>query len=89
VNIKERDSVVLTADLSMEGLLAGDVGAVVHIHNGGVTYEVEFITLTGMTVAVATVEASQLRPVSRQDLNHVRELVPRRDFFNPDLTVPP
>ena len=39
-------------------------------------YEVEFITLTGRTVAVATVEASQLRPVSRQDLNHVRELVP-------------
>jgi Domain of unknown function (DUF4926) len=76
VNIKEHDCVVLTANLPAEGLLAGDVGTVVHIHKGGVAYEVEFITLTGTTVAVATVEASQLRPVSRQDLNHVRELAP-------------
>jgi hypothetical protein len=44
-------------------LPAGDVGTIVHIHNGGAAYEVEFITLTGRTVAVATVEASQLRPV--------------------------
>ena len=76
MNIKEHDCVVLTADLPAEGLLAGDVGTVVHIHKDGVAYEAEFITLTGRTVAVATVEASQLRPVSRQDLNHVRELVP-------------
>lgn len=66
----------MTAKLPGEGLLAGDVGTVVHIHKGGAAYEVEFITLTGRTVAVATVEASQLCPVSRQDLNHVRELVP-------------
>lgn len=76
MNIKEHDCVVLTADLPTDGLLAGDVGTVVHIHKGGVAYEVEFITLIGTTVAVTTVEASQLRPVSRQDLNHVRELVP-------------
>ena len=76
MKIKEHDCVVLTADLPAEGLLAGDVGTVVHIHKGGAAYEVEFITLTGTTVAVATVEAKQLRPVSRQDLNHVRELVP-------------
>jgi hypothetical protein len=76
MNIKEHDCVVLTANLLKEGLLAGDVGTIVHIHNGGMAYEVEFITLTGRTVAVATVEASQLRPVNRKDINHVRELVP-------------
>jgi hypothetical protein len=76
MNVKEHDCVVLTADLPKEGLLAGDVGTVVHIHQGGVAYEVEFVTLTGRTVAVATVEASQLRPVSRRDISHVRELVP-------------
>ena len=76
MKIKEHDCVVLTADIPTDGLLAGDVGTVVHIHKGGAAYEVEFITLTGSTVAVATVEASQLRPVSRQDINHVRELVP-------------
>ncbi|MGO9587971.1 MAG: DUF4926 domain-containing protein [Limisphaerales bacterium] len=76
MKFKEHDCAVLTANLPKEGLLAGDVGTIVHIYKGGVAYEVEFITLTGRTVAVATVEASQLRPVSRQDINHVRELVP-------------
>jgi hypothetical protein len=54
-------------------LEAGDVGAVVHIHKGGVAYEVEFVTLTGKTIAVATVEASHLRPIGQRDINHVRE----------------
>jgi ATP-dependent exoDNAse (exonuclease V) alpha subunit len=75
MKLKEHDCVVLTANLPKEGLVAGDVGTIVHIHKGGVAYEVEFITLTGRTVAVTTVEGSQLRPVSRRDINHVRELV--------------
>jgi hypothetical protein len=74
MKIKEHECVVLTADLPGEGLKAGDLGTVVHIHRDGVAYEVEFVTLTGRTVAVATVEASQLRPVSSRDLSHVREL---------------
>jgi hypothetical protein len=74
MKFKEHDCVVLTANLPKEGLLAGDVGTIVHIHKDGVAYEVEFITLTGRTVAVTTVKESQLRPVSRQDINHVREL---------------
>lgn len=72
--IKEHDCVVLTADLPDEKLEAGDVGAVVHIHKDGVAYEVEFTTLDGHTVAVATVASDQLRPVSRRDISHVREL---------------
>ena len=72
--IKEHDCVVLTADLPDEKLEAGDVGTVVHIHKGGVAYEVEFVTLDGHTVAVATVASDQLRPVSRRDISHVREL---------------
>ena len=74
--IKEHDGVVLTSDVPEEGLLAGDVGTVVHIHRVGAAYEVEFCTLTGQTVAVATVLASQCRPVSRRDISHVRELAP-------------
>ena len=72
--IKEHECVVLTADLPAEKLEAGDVGTVVHIHKDGVAYEVEFITLDGHTVAVATVGSAQLRPVSRRDISHVREL---------------
>ena len=73
--IKEHDCVVLTSDIPDEGLEAGDVGTVVHIHRDGAAYEVEFLTLTGQTVAVATVLPSQLRPISRRDISHVRELV--------------
>ena len=72
--IKEHDCVVLTKDLPEEGLVAGDVGTVVHIHNGGAGYEVEFMTLTGETVAVVTLLASQVRALNRRDLAHTREL---------------
>ena len=68
VMIKEHECIVLTQDLPEEGLQAGDVGTVVHIHRGGAAFEVEFITMTGQTVAVATVLPAQLRPVNRRDI---------------------
>ena len=71
---KEHDCVVLTQDLSEDGLKAGDIGTVVHIHAGGIGYEAEFMTLAGETVAVVTPLSSQLRPIARGDLGHVREL---------------
>jgi len=72
--IKEHDLIVLTCDLPKEGLKAGDVGTVVHIHKRGEAFEVEFVTLNGDTVAVATVLASQVRPVSHGDLTHARPM---------------
>ncbi|MGH7254285.1 MAG: DUF4926 domain-containing protein, partial [Nitrospirales bacterium] len=66
--------VVLTSDLPAEGLKAGDVGTVVHIHREGKGYEVEFLALDGGTVAVATVEAPQVRPVSHRDITHARPM---------------
>jgi len=74
MRIKEHDCVVLTADLPKEKLKAGDVGTVVHIHKGKTAYEVEFTTLDGHTLTVATVGSGQLRPVSRRDVAHVRQL---------------
>ena len=74
MKIKEHDCVVLTADLPGEELEAGDVGTVVHIHKSGAAYEVEFTTLDGRTLTVATVERKQWRPVSRRDVAHVRQL---------------
>jgi hypothetical protein len=74
--IKEHDCVVLTANVPDDGLEAGDVGTVVHIHKGGEGYEVEFITLTGETVAIVTLMASQVRPLTRRDLAHTREMAP-------------
>ena len=72
--IKEHDCVVLTKNLPEEKLEAGDIGTVVHIHDGGAAYEVEFMTLTGETVAIVTVAASQVRALNRRDLAHTREL---------------
>jgi len=61
-------------DVPDEGLKAGDIGTVVHIHHGGAGYEVEFMTLAGETIAVTTLMASQVRGITRQDVARVREL---------------
>lgn len=75
--IKEHDFVVLGAAVPAEGLVAGDVGTVVHIYRDGQAFEVEFTTLEGKTAAVITLEASQVRPVGQHEISHARELTPR------------
>lgn len=50
--IRELDRVVLTKDLPEDGLKAGDVGTVTHVYRDGGAYEVEFLTLSGQTLAV-------------------------------------
>jgi hypothetical protein len=70
--IKEHDSIVLTSDIPAQGLRAGDVGTVVHIHRNGEAYEPEFATFTGQTVAIATVLHSRCRSVGRDDISHLR-----------------
>jgi hypothetical protein len=72
--IRELDRVVLTADVSSEGLVSGDVGTVVHVYADGKAFEIEFMTLDGETAAVATVEASAVRPVNGRDISHSRHL---------------
>jgi len=64
----------LLKDLPEDGLQAGDVGTVIHIHRQGEAFEVEFMTLDGGTVAVITLLSSQIRAVSKRDIAHVREL---------------
>jgi hypothetical protein len=74
--IKEHDRIVLTEDLPEETLKAGDIGTVVHIHQNGAGYAVEFMTLTGETITVVTLMAAQVRPLVRRDMAHARELQP-------------
>jgi hypothetical protein len=52
--INELDLVVLKRDVPSERLTAGDVGTVVLVHQEGEAFEVEFMTLSGDTVAVVT-----------------------------------
>ena len=70
--IKYLDSVVLTVDLPHYGLTAGDIGTVVMIHANGKGYEVEFMTLDGETLAVTSLLATQVRPISHKEIAHVR-----------------
>jgi len=72
--IAEHDRIVLTEDLPQGSLKVGDVGTAVFVHTPGAAYEVEFMILDGTTVAVATVEANQLRPVGHADITYARSL---------------
>lgn len=70
--IAELDSVVLNIDMPEQGLLRGDIGVVVLVHQGGAGYEVEFATLDGETVAVVTLMSSQIRPIAHREIAHAR-----------------
>ena len=72
--IQEHDCVFLTADVPADGLLEGDLGTVIHRHAGGAGFEVEFMTLTGETVAITTLLPGQIRPIAQREIAHVREL---------------
>lgn len=74
--IAEHDPVILVHDIADHGLQRGDVGAVVHAYTDGQTYEVEFVTAEGETIALLTLEAAALRPVSGHKILHMRHLVP-------------
>lgn len=71
--IKEYEQVVLTEDLPEHDLKAGDLGTVVMIHGDHAGYELEIFSADGRTLDVVTVEASQVRPIKREDVLHVRE----------------
>ena len=70
--IDELDLVVLKRDLPKERLAAGDVGTVVLVHQQGAGYEVEFTTLSGDTIAVMTLDASDVRPIEGREMVHAR-----------------
>jgi len=73
--ISEHASVILTEDIPASGLLAGDVGVVVHIHRQGAAYEVEFMTMDGGTLTIETLESRQVREAGNLDIPHVRERI--------------
>ena len=74
MTIKELDSVVLTKDLPDAAFKSGDVGTVVMVHQGDAGYEIEFTTLTGDTLAVMTVPADAVRPVTANEIPHARRV---------------
>jgi len=72
--IKEHDRIALKTNLPAQKLKAGDIGTVIHVHKKGAAFEVEFLTLRGETVAITTLEASQVRPIQKKEIAHARLL---------------
>lgn len=72
--LKELDLAVLRHDLTSYGLVAGDVGTVVFVHDGGRAHEVEFMAADGRTIAVETLISDQVDPVSGERILHLRQL---------------
>ncbi len=72
--IKELETIVLSRDLPEHGLSRGDIGAVVHSYKSGESYEVEFVTGRGKTIALVTLEVNDIRPMNPNEILHVRNI---------------
>ena len=71
--LSESDSIVLAVDLPQFNLEAGDVGTIVLVH-GDDGYEVEFMTLDGEPIAITSLAADKVRPISRREIAHARSI---------------
>lgn len=74
MTVREHDVVVLRRDLEEHELQKGDVGVVVHVYHGNAGYEVEFMTGSGKTIAVVTLDAQDIRPIGDSEILHAREV---------------
>ena len=73
MSIRVLDSVVLEVDMPSHDLKKGDIGAVVEIYSAEAV-EVEFVTASGHTLALVTLNTKQVRPVGPRDIPSVRQL---------------
>jgi hypothetical protein len=71
MSLHELETVVLARDVPEANLRAGDLGAIVHVHDESMI-EVEFVTASGRTQAVRTLSTRDVRPVRDEDLLAVR-----------------
>ncbi len=72
--MQELDQVVVLEDLNEMPVRAGDIGTIVGIYQTNKAYEVEFVSLTGQTVGVATLAASKIRAIHEGEIAHARLL---------------
>lgn len=73
MKIEALDTIVLRKDLPAQGLKAGDVGAVVETY-GSTGVEVEFVTGSGRTQALVTLDIEDVRVFGASDLLSARPL---------------
>ena len=73
MNYKLLDTVVLDRNLPQHGLRIGDLGAVVEVYEPE-GLDVEFVTASGKTQALVTLNVKDVRPVQDGDLVAVRSV---------------
>jgi hypothetical protein len=70
--------VSLAKDFPEQNLHRGDLATIVEIHEGGPAqkagYSLEVFNAVGETIAVLVVEESEITPVKRNEILHVRQL---------------
>jgi hypothetical protein len=74
---KKLECIVLVRDIPGHDLRTGDMGAVVEVYPGG-GVEVEFVTGSGETLALLTLDDSDVRRVDSRDLLATRRLTRAR-----------
>lgn len=68
------DTVIMTANLSTDEVLVGDLGTIVEIYTDPTpAYEVEFVNPNGTTRALLTLSPDQIRPLSENDVLTTRQ----------------
>ena len=76
MTLRSLDVVVLNEDLPSHGLKRGDLGTVVEVYAPDAV-EVEFVTASGRTQALVTLQPSKVREVGDDDLVAVRPVTSR------------
>jgi hypothetical protein len=71
VSFKALDIVVLNNELPAHGLKPGDLGAIVEVYEPN-ALQVEFVTASGRTEALLTLDVADIRSVGDTDLVSVR-----------------
>ena len=66
--IDELEVVTLVRPLADYGLASGVLGTIVMVHDGGAGYTVEFMTQQGETLAVATLDAPDVRVATADEI---------------------
>ena len=70
---KVLDTASLDRGLPEQGLCSGDLGAVVQVYEPD-GLDIEFVTVSGKTQALVTLNVSDVRPVQDSDLIAVRSV---------------
>lgn len=79
---KNLEIVALNHDISEYGLKKGDTGTIVDIYEGGKAYEVEFMTNEGKTIAVLTLNFTDISPKPEINLeSHKSDQIIKRSII--------